>query len=67
VSQPSDRMLELLKQISVLRELDDRFRRGAKTDGATRDFRERGSKSRQIREEMKKLASVARRKLFTKD
>jgi hypothetical protein len=67
MSQPSDRMLELLQQISVLKELDAGDRREIKTVASARDSSERRNKSRQIRKEMKELASDARRRLHTKE
>jgi hypothetical protein len=66
MSQPSDRMLELLQQISVLDELDEHDRAGAKRGAAVEDSRERRKKRREIRDEMKKLAAGARRKLGSK-
>ena len=67
MSQPSERMLDLLQQISVLRELDDGYRRGAKADAAVRESSERRNKIRQIPEEMKKLASGGRRSLHVEE
>jgi hypothetical protein len=66
MSASSDRMLELLLQISVLDELDEHDRDDAKSGAAVEDFRERSKKRREIRDEMKKLASRARRKILNK-
>jgi hypothetical protein len=63
MSASSDKMLELLQQISVLKELDDRYRARAKSSAAIKDSKERQKKRRQIRDEMKELASRARQKL----
>jgi hypothetical protein len=66
MSASSDRMLELLQQISVLKELDEHDRDDAKGGAAVEDFRQRRKKRREIRDEMKKLASGARRKFPNK-
>ena len=66
MSASSDRMLELLHQISVLKELDEHDRDDAKGRAAVEDSRERRKKRREIRDEMKKLASVAHRKFPNK-
>jgi hypothetical protein len=63
VSTSSDRMLELLHQIAVLKELDEHDRDDAKNGAAVEDSRERRKKRREIRDEMKRLASGTRRKL----
>jgi hypothetical protein len=63
MSASSDKMLELLQQISMLKELDDRYRSGAKSGAAIQDSKERQKKRRQIRDEMKELASRTRQKL----
>jgi hypothetical protein len=60
VSVSSDKMLELLQQISVLKDLDDEYRAGVKTNGAKEEARERAKKRRQISDEMKELGSSAR-------
>jgi hypothetical protein len=59
-------MLELLQQISVLQELDAHDGADAKSGAAVEDCRERRKKRREIRDEMKKLASWARRKIQNK-
>jgi hypothetical protein len=61
MSGSSDRILELLQQISVLKELDDRDRDGAKGDAAIKDSRQRRRRRQQIRTEIKELAAGARR------
>ena len=66
MSSSSDRMLELLQQISVLKELDEHDRDDVKGGAAVEILRQRRKKRREIRDEMKKLASGARRKLGNK-
>jgi hypothetical protein len=63
MSASSDKMLDLLQQISMLKELDDRYRSGAKSGAATQDSKERRKKRRQLCDEMKELASRVRQKL----
>jgi hypothetical protein len=63
MSASSDKMLDLLQQISMLKELDDRYRAGAKSGAAKQDSKDRRERRRQIRDEMKELASRARHKL----
>jgi hypothetical protein len=62
MSGSSEKMLDLLQQISVLKELDDQSRSGPESESATQDFRERRKRRQQIRIEMRKLASSARQK-----
>ncbi len=62
MSNSSDKMLDLLQQISVLKDLDDQSRTGAKTDLAIKDSKERRKRRQQIRAEMRRLASSARQK-----
>ncbi|HXR17910.1 MAG TPA: hypothetical protein VN777_17075 [Terriglobales bacterium] len=59
MSVSSDKMLQLLQQISVLKDLDDDYRAGAKTNAAKEEARKRRKKRRQIGDEMKELASNA--------
>jgi hypothetical protein len=66
MSASSDRMLELLQQISVLKELDEWSDSGAKKGAGPQDSKERKQKRRQIRDEMKELASKTRPKLRNK-
>jgi len=61
VSGSSDRILQLLQQISVLKELDNQYRSGPKSDLAIEDSRQRRSKRQQIGNEIKRLASSARK------
>jgi hypothetical protein len=63
VSESSDKMLQLLQQVSVLRDLDNEYRAGAKTNAATEEARKRRNKRRQISDEMKELASSARQEV----
>jgi hypothetical protein len=63
MSSSSDRILELLHQISVLKELDDQYRAGPKSNVAKEESKQRHSRRQQIRNEMKELASSARRKI----
>lgn len=61
MSGSSDRILQLLQEISVLKELDDHYRAGPKTDRAKEDSRQRRSQRQQIGNEIKRLASSARK------
>ena len=63
MSSSSDRILELLHQISVMKELDDQYRAGPQSNVAKEESKQRHSRRQQIRNEMKKLASSARRKI----
>jgi len=63
MSESSDRMLELLQQISVLKELDQQYRTGDRSDAEKQDSNKRRKKRRQIRDEMKQLAACARQKV----
>ncbi|HWY56067.1 MAG TPA: hypothetical protein VNZ03_16495 [Terriglobales bacterium] len=59
MSASSDRILELLQQISVLKELDEHDRARPKSKDSIEDSRQRRQQRQQIRKEMKKLASSA--------
>jgi hypothetical protein len=63
MSASSDRIIELLQQISVLKELDEQYRAGPKSDYAIEDSKQRRKRRQQIRNEMKELASCARKKV----
>jgi len=63
MSASSDRILELLQQISVLKELDDQYRAGPKSADAKEESKQRRKRRQQIRNEMKALASSARQKV----
>jgi len=63
MSESSDKMLELLQQISVLKELDQQYRTGDRSDAEKQDSNKRRKKRRQIRDEMKQLAACARQKV----
>lgn len=41
MSEPSDKMLELLQQISVLKELDQQYRAGDRSDAEKQDSNKR--------------------------
>jgi hypothetical protein len=60
MSGSSDRMLNLLQQISVLNQLDNQSRSDSKS--AVLDSKGRRARRQQIRSEMKQLASRARQK-----
>jgi len=62
MSASSERILELLQQISALKELDEQYRTGPKDDEAIKDSQQRRKRRQQIRKEMKELASEARNK-----
>ena len=64
MSGSSNRMLDLLQQLSVLNQLDDQSRSDAKSDAALLDSNGRRMKRQEIRAEMKQLASYARQKSF---
>ncbi len=63
MSESSDKMLELLQQISVLKELDQQYRTGDRSDAEKQDSNKRRKKRRQIRDEMKQFAASARQKV----
>jgi hypothetical protein len=63
MSASSDRILELLQQISVLNELEDHYRAGPKSADANEQSKQRRKRRQQIRKEMKDLASSARKKV----
>jgi len=63
MSESSDKMLELLQQISVLKELDEQHRSGDRSAAEKHDSNKRRKKRRQIRDEMKQLAACARQKI----
>jgi len=64
MSASSDRILELLQQISVLKELDDHYQAGPKSADAKQESKQRRKRREQIRKEMKELASSAHEKKF---
>ena len=66
MSGRSDKMLDLLQQISVLEELDHYSRSDPKSDPAVQDSKKRRKRRQQIHDEMKELASAARQKLPSK-
>jgi hypothetical protein len=61
MSTPSDKILELLQQVSALKELDDEYRAGPKSALARKDSKQRRIRRQQIRQEMKQLAHSARK------
>ena len=63
MSESSDKMLELLQQISVLKELDEHDRAGDRSRAEKQDSNRRRKKRRQIRDEMKQLAACTRQKV----
>jgi len=63
MSENSDRILELLLQISALKELDHQYRAGPKSAVASAESRQRRERRQKIRSEMKELASSARKKV----
>ena len=62
MSGSSERMLDLLQQLSVLNQLDSESRSDANSEAALLDSDGRRMKRQEIRAEMKKLASYARQK-----
>jgi hypothetical protein len=66
VSENSDKMLDLLQQISVLKELDERYQAGDKDGIVASERKERNKKRQQIHDEMEKLASSTRQRVETK-
>ncbi len=60
MSGSSDRMLDLLQQLSVLNQLEDQSETNAKSSAARLDSKGRRLRRQQIRAEMKQLASHAR-------
>lgn len=65
MSGSSDKILQLLQQISALNELDDQYRAGPKSEVAKADSRQRRKRRQQIRDEMKQLASSARKRVLS--
>ena len=63
MSGRSDKMLELLQEVSMLKELDDQSRTGGKGPSARQDSKQRRKRRKQIHDEIKELASDARKKL----
>jgi hypothetical protein len=63
VSGSSDKMLELLQEVSMLKELDNESRTGGKNSAAIQDSKQRRRRRQQIHDEIKELASDARKKL----
>lgn len=61
MSGSSDKILELLQQISVLKELDEQYRAGPKSKVAREESKRRRSRRQQIRDEMQELASSVRK------
>jgi hypothetical protein len=66
VSENSDKMLDLLQQISVLKELDERYQAGDQDGIVASERKERNKKRQQIHDEMEKLASRTRQRVETK-
>jgi hypothetical protein len=62
MSGSSDRMLDLLQQLSVLNQLDNQSRSDANSEAALLDSNGRRMKRQEIRAEMKQLASYVRQK-----
>lgn len=62
MSGSSDRMLDLLQQLSVLNQLEDQSDTDAKSSAALLDTKGRRITRQKIRAEMKQLASDARQK-----
>jgi hypothetical protein len=60
MSGSSDRMLDLLQQLSVLNQLDSQSRSDANSEAALLDSDGRRMKREEIRAEMKQLASYSR-------
>jgi hypothetical protein len=60
MSASSDKMLDLLQQLSVLNQLEDQSRSDSKNSAALVDSKRRQSTRKKIRAEMKQLASHAR-------
>ena len=63
MSGSSDKMLELLQEVSMLKELDNESRTGGKNSAAIQDSKQRRRRRQQIHDEIKELASDARKKL----
>jgi hypothetical protein len=60
MSASSDKMLDLLQQLSVLNQLEDQSRSDSKNSAALVDSKRRQSTRKKIRAEMKQLASHVR-------
>jgi hypothetical protein len=62
MSGSSDKMLDLLQQLSVLNQLDSESRSDANSEAALLDSDGRRMKRQEIRAEMKQLASYSQQK-----
>ena len=62
MSGSSNRMLDLLQQLSVLNQLDSQSRSDTNSEAALLDSNGRRMKRQEIRAEMKRLAAYARQK-----
>jgi len=60
MSESSDRMLDLLQQLSVLNQLETEARSDVNSEAAVLDSNGRRMKRQEIRAEMKQLASYSR-------
>ena len=58
-AKPSDAMMDLLKELSLLKDLDQQYEGGAKTEREITEFEERQTRRRQITDQIKALGEPA--------
>jgi hypothetical protein len=58
-TKPSDQMMDLLKELALLKELDQKYDAGSRTDPETTEFEGRQSRRREISHQIKELAEPA--------
>lgn len=58
-AKPSDVMMDLLKELSLLKDLDQRYEGGSRTEREIAEFEERQTRRRQITDQIKALGEPA--------
>jgi hypothetical protein len=58
-AKPSDVMMDLLKELALLRDLDQKYDEGSRTKREIAEFEERQTRRRQITDQIKALAEPA--------
>lgn len=58
-AKPSDVMIDLLKELALLKDLDQKYDGGARTERETLEFEERQNRRRQITDQIKALGEPA--------
>ncbi|HVR24433.1 MAG TPA: hypothetical protein VMU26_14055 [Candidatus Polarisedimenticolia bacterium] len=59
-TKPSEQMMDLLKELALLKGLDQKYDAGSRTDLETTEFEGRQSRRREISDQIKELAEPAR-------